>query len=97
MYFSIIIHGFPHRSPGAWLLNPPSSPLVGDKQPVREVSPQSSSQEEPVGMNQTPPILELIVPNQLEPQSALLHNMQAQSLSYPALVQMTTLNLVSFR
>ncbi|XP_064391690.1 uncharacterized protein LOC135339495 [Halichondria panicea] len=45
-------------SPGAWLLNPTSSPLVDDKQPVREVSPQSSSesdQEEPVGMNQTPP------------------------------------------
>ncbi|XP_064391666.1 uncharacterized protein LOC135339484 [Halichondria panicea] len=43
---------------GTWLLNPPSSPLVGDKQPVREVNPQSSSesdQEEPVGMNQTPP------------------------------------------
>ncbi|XP_064391696.1 uncharacterized protein LOC135339499 isoform X2 [Halichondria panicea] len=39
-------------------LNPTSSPLVGDKQPVREVSPQSSfesDQEEPVGMNQTPP------------------------------------------
>ena len=51
-------HGFPHRSPGKLLLNPPSSPLVGDNQPVREVSPQSSSesdQEEPVGMNQTPP------------------------------------------
>ncbi len=50
--------GFPHRSPGKQLLNPTSSPLVGDKQPVREVSPQSSSesdQEEPVGMNQTPP------------------------------------------
>ncbi|XP_064391664.1 uncharacterized protein LOC135339483 [Halichondria panicea] len=45
-------------SPGKLLLNPPSSPLVGDNQPVREVSPQSSSesdQEEPVGMNQTPP------------------------------------------
>ncbi|XP_064391676.1 uncharacterized protein LOC135339487 isoform X2 [Halichondria panicea] len=45
-------------SPKKRLLNPTSSPLVGDKQPVREVSPQSSSesdQEEPVGMNQTPP------------------------------------------
>ncbi|XP_064391662.1 uncharacterized protein LOC135339482 isoform X3 [Halichondria panicea] len=46
-------------SPGAWILNTTSSPLVGDKQPVREVvSPQSfseSDQEEPVGMNQTPP------------------------------------------
>ncbi len=53
-----LIIPFPHRSPGAWLLNPTSSPLVDDKQPVREVSPQSSSesdQEEPVGMNQTPP------------------------------------------
>ncbi|XP_064391689.1 uncharacterized protein LOC135339494 isoform X2 [Halichondria panicea] len=27
-----------------WVLNPPSSPLVGVKQPVREVSPQSSSE-----------------------------------------------------
>ncbi|XP_064391671.1 uncharacterized protein LOC135339486 isoform X2 [Halichondria panicea] len=45
-------------SPGAQLLSPTSSPHVGDKQPVREVSPRSSSesdQEEPVGMNQTPP------------------------------------------
>ena len=55
-------YGFPHRSPRKQLLNPTSSPHVGDKQPVREVSPQSSSesssesdQEEPVGMNQTPP------------------------------------------
>ncbi len=59
-------HEFPHRSPGVRLLNPPSSRLVRVKQPVREVSPQSSSesssesfsesdQEEPVGMNQTPP------------------------------------------
>ncbi len=62
MYVFHYTHGFPHRSPGAWLLNPTSSPLVGVKQPVREVSPQSSSesfsesdQEEPVGMNQTPP------------------------------------------
>ena len=50
--------GFLHRSPGAQLLSPTSSPHVGDKQPVREVSPRSSSesdQEEPVGMNQTPP------------------------------------------
>ncbi|XP_064391678.1 uncharacterized protein LOC135339488 isoform X2 [Halichondria panicea] len=46
-------------SPAAWL---PSSRLVRVKKPVREVSPQSSSesfsesdQEEPVGMNQTPP------------------------------------------
>ncbi|XP_064391683.1 uncharacterized protein LOC135339490 isoform X2 [Halichondria panicea] len=53
-------------SPGVRLLNPPSSRLARVKQPVREVSPQSSSesssesfsesdQEEPVGMNQTPP------------------------------------------
>ncbi len=58
MYVFHYTRGFPHRSLGTWLLNPPSSPLVGDKQPVREVNPQSSSesdQEEPVGMNQTPP------------------------------------------
>ncbi len=66
MYVFHYTHGFPHRSPGAWLLNPTSSPLVGNKQPVREVSPQSfsesssesfseSDQEEPVRMNQTPP------------------------------------------
>ena len=62
----IWLYPFPHRSPRKRLLYPTSSPqsssesssLVGDKQPVREVSPQSSSesdQEEPVGMNQTPP------------------------------------------
>ena len=54
----IWLYPFPYRSPKKRLLNPTSSPLVGDKQPVREVSPQSSSesdQEEPVGMNQTPP------------------------------------------
>ncbi len=55
MYVFHYTHGFPHRSPGAWLLNPTSSPLVGNKQPVRElVSPQSfseSDQEEPVGIN----------------------------------------------
>ncbi len=42
----------------SWLLNPTSSPPVVDKQPVREVSPQSSSEsdkEEPVRMNQAPP------------------------------------------
>ncbi len=59
MYVFHYTHGFPYRSPGAWILNTTSSPLVGDKQPVREVvSPQSfseSDQEEPVGMNQTPP------------------------------------------
>ena len=59
MYVFHCTHGFPHRSPAAWL---PSSRLVRVKKPVREVSPQSSSesfsesdQEEPVGMNQTPP------------------------------------------
>ncbi len=40
------IYSFRHRSPGAWLLNPTSSPLIGDKQPVREVDPQSSSESD---------------------------------------------------
>ncbi len=59
MYVFHYTHGFPRRSPGARL---PSSRRVRVKRPVREVSPQSSSesfsesdQEEPVGMNQTPP------------------------------------------
>ncbi len=49
------LYHFPHRSPRKQILYPTSSPLVGDKQPIREVSPQSSSESDYVGMNQTPP------------------------------------------
>ncbi len=55
MQIDMFDYPFPHRSPGTRLLNPTSSPLVGDKQPVREVSPQSSSESDQEPVRQTPP------------------------------------------